>query len=429
MDLHPLESRPQEEICIDRLESMLREPDSIEQRETIERLIAKIYKKVRKRRRAQQSALRSSSLPRSHSISTSVEAAACYACKKPVASSSARDSPTLCGECVSENQTKRTLSLDLCGRWGVVTGGRVKIGYATALRLLRWGSSVAITTRFPRDATQRFRAEADYHEWRDRLLLYQADFRDLGRVTRMLHEWNDTLPALDFLINNGAISVKESTTQMTRLREREAKLAIDSNLLSDSAVSGERRLANPMGPEPIEFALRQWVMAGGQDVCVEDLMQSSQERWTQTITHADPIELLEMLLVNAQVPYMLASQLIPLFRRSVFQDRYIVNVTGADGRFAPTKPDYHPQLNMSKAALNMMTRTSAAQLARHGIYMNSVDTGWITDWKRSSNSASRIRPPLDAEDGASRIVDPIVRGVRGTPVWGVLWRHYREARW
>jgi len=34
---------------------------------------------------------------------------------------------------------------------------------------------------------------------------------------------------------------------------------------------------------------------------------------------------------------------------------------------------------MAKAALNMMTHTSALDFAKDGVYMNAVDTGWVTD--------------------------------------------------
>jgi NAD(P)-dependent dehydrogenase (short-subunit alcohol dehydrogenase family) len=34
---------------------------------------------------------------------------------------------------------------------------------------------------------------------------------------------------------------------------------------------------------------------------------------------------------------------------------------------------------MAKASLNMLTRTSAQDFVEYGIYLNSVDTGWITD--------------------------------------------------
>ena len=43
------------------------------------------------------------------------------------------------------------------------------------------------------------------------------------------------------------------------------------------------------------------------------------------------------------------------------------------------KSERHPHTNMAKAALNMLTHTSASELATHGIFMNAVDTGWVTD--------------------------------------------------
>ena len=51
-----------------------------------------------------------------------------------------------------------------------------------------------------------------------------------------------------------------------------------------------------------------------------------------------------------------------------------------EGQFyRTTKTDKHPHTNMAKAALNMMTRTSAPDYVRDGIHMNAVDTGWVTD--------------------------------------------------
>ena len=45
-----------------------------------------------------------------------------------------------------------------------------------------------------------------------------------------------------------------------------------------------------------------------------------------------------------------------------------------EGKFYRYKTPNHPHTNMAKAALNMMTRTSAESLKDEGIYMNSVDT-------------------------------------------------------
>ena len=60
-----------------------------------------------------------------------------------------------------------------------MTGARVKIGFRIALKLLRCGATVVATSRFVADAARRFAAERDRAEWRERLHVVGADFRDL----------------------------------------------------------------------------------------------------------------------------------------------------------------------------------------------------------------------------------------------------------
>ena len=147
--------------------------------------------------------------------------------------------------------------------------------------------------------------------------------------------------------------------------------------------------------------------------------------WTARLADVGPVELLEVLLINATAPFLLIGRLKPLFLRSPFPDRYVMNVAGLDGQFGRAfKTDRHPHVNMSKAALNMITRTSAADYARDGIYMNSVDAGWITH-EGAYSARVRMRaqgfvPPLDEVDGAARIYDPIVRGLEGERDFGQI---------
>jgi NAD(P)-dependent dehydrogenase (short-subunit alcohol dehydrogenase family) len=161
---------------------------------------------------------------------------------------------------------------------------------------------------------------------------------------------------------------------------------------------------------------------------------SPRNSWSAGLGELDPVEVLEVHLVNAVAPALLADRLLPLMTASPFARRYIVNVTAVEGRFeVRNKTAGHPHTNMAKAALNMLTRTSAEALARRGIYLSSVDTGWITDEKpmpsRLRHAESGFRTPLDIVDGAARIYHPIVSGESGEPLFGVFLKDYRAVAW
>jgi len=363
----------------------------------------------------------------------------CYICKSPYTQVHFFYH-LLCPACADRNYRKRTQRADLTGRVALVTGGRVKIGYETALRMLRDGARVLVTTRFPNDAARRFAAEADVSEWRDRLSLHGLDLRHLPSVEAFASRLCGTEPHLDVLINNAAQTIKRPLEFYRHLLEAEtrgseepASLPAVTHRASDSAALLELGKGYPGHLDFPAYSFPAGMLdADGQQI---DLRPANS--WSARLDEVGTVEAVEAHLVNALAPFVLNSRLKPLLMRSPFPRRFIVNVSAMEGQFGRHgKTEFHPHTNMAKASLNMMTRTAARDYARDGVYMNSVDTGWITD-ENPAPKRERLRredgfyAPLDCIDGMARIYDPVARGVTETPepVYGCFLKDYEPHPW
>lgn len=412
--------------CLKVLAAFERDPGLAPDPERLERAVARIYKKTRRVRR-KGSAEERREADRATVAATGRVREAPEAVDAPLATLRGRSRPCyickaryrevhahyhlLCPDCAGRNLAARLRRCDLVGRRAVVTGGRIKIGYQVALRLLRDGAEVLVTTRLAADAAARYAAEPDFDAWRDRLWIEPLDLRRPPDVLAFPARVASRFPALEILINNAAQSVR-------RIEDDRADAAIEAGTATALTSSvgdllvraGEGRAARLAEPDRRES-----------------------NSWTARIDEVAPVELLEVLLVNAAAPFWLIAGLRPLMTASPFEDRYVVNVAGLDGRFSGRKSDRHPHVNASKAGLNMITRTSADDLARDGIYLNSVDAGWVTH-EGAFSRRTRMRtqgfvPPLDEVDAAARILDPIARGVDGDRAWGRLLKDYEPADW
>ncbi|MFD4669550.1 SDR family NAD(P)-dependent oxidoreductase [Lentzea sp. NPDC058450] len=329
----------------------------------------------------------------------------------------------LCPDCALENTARRTARADLTGRRALLTGGRVKMGFQLALMLLRDGAELLVTTRFPRDARRRFEEADGSAEWLGRLTIVGIDLRDPRQVLGFTESLREDGRPLDVLVNNAAQTVRRPPESYAAL------VAGEGGVLPGNAV-----LAPGFSPM---LALEH----NGGALALADLDEAGLlpdtapvNSWSARVGELDAAEVLETHLVNALAPTLLCDRLLPLLLASPHERRYVVNVTAVEGRFAVrNKTSGHPHTNMAKAALNMLTRTSGPELAGQGVYMCSVDTGWITDEnpapKKARLARDGFRTPLDVVDGAARVYDPIVRGEAGSPVAGVFLKDYREAAW
>ncbi|MFG3257209.1 SDR family oxidoreductase [Streptomyces sp. NPDC048172] len=367
----------------------------------------------------------------------------CYVCKQPYQQVDAFYH-LLCPACAADNSARRGLRTDLRGRRALLTGGRVKIGFQLALMLLRDGAELVVTTRFPHDAVRRFRAAATdagggpEAGWLERLTVVGIDLRDPRQVLGLCEELRASGGPLDILVNNAAQTLRRPPESYARLAAGEREEL--------PAGAPEELVRHAPGFTPLPALSPAWPAAelegtGGPGRVLDAVDEAGllpdsapENSWSARLGGLDPAEVLETQLVNSLAPALLCDRLLPLLLASPHPRRYVVNVTAVEGRFTVrNKTGGHPHTNMAKAALNMLTRTSAAELATQGVHMCAVDTGWITDENpapRKGRIAARgFRTPLDVVDGAARVYDPIVRGEAGHPVSGVFLKDYQEAAW
>lgn len=385
------------------------------------------------------------------SAGTLIRPRACYVCKDKYTRVDAFYHQ-LCPRCAAENHAKRDARTDLTGRRALLTGGRAKIGMYIALRLLRDGAHLTITTRFPNDAIRRFAAMEDSADWLHRLRIVGIDLRDPAQVVALADDVAAQGP-LDILVNNAAQTVRRSPRRV--LRPRRGRVRSPAR----RPAAGGAHLRQTLGRAPgragrvaavaTDRRVAHLARAGGRVGHARPDRRRCRGRrrggccpiWCTPTAGCRPSarsSRWNCSRCSCATPWRRSSWSTGCGRRwrpPPARRTYVVNVSAMEGQFAGRryKGAGHPHTNMAKAALNMLTRTSAEDLRADGILMTAVDTGWITD-ERPHHTKLRLaeegfHAPLDLVDGAARVYDPIVQGEAGVDLYGCFLKDYRPAPW
>ncbi len=395
----------------------------------------------------------------------------CYVCKKEY-SDLHHFYDSMCKSCGDFNYAKRFQHCDLSNRIAMITGSRLKIGYHATLKLLRSGAEVIATTRFPIDSATRYAKETDFEVWKNKLHIYGLDLRHIPSVEIFCKHFSNLYSRLDILINNAAQTVRRppgffahlmaiETTEWNEL-SKDVKILLNNyhQLIQDLQQSTEKNSLLPdtafsmdleksgLGiissaelsqiPYKVDNLVNSDVLfpSGQLDADLQQVDLRKTNSWRLKLGEIETAEMIEVQLVNAIAPFVLNNHLIQIMKRENTGQKHIVNVSAMEGKFYRfTKAARHPHTNMAKAALNMMTHTAASDLIKYGIFMNAVDTGWVTDedpaeLAKFKTETHDFQPPLDIVDGAARICDPFIDGILTGQHWnGKFLKDYMPIDW
>ena len=410
----------------------------------------------------------------------------------------------LCPECAELNYRKRTETVDMKGKVCFVTGARVKIGYRCALKLLRCGAIVIATTRFPADAARRFEAEKDFTSWNQNLHIFGLDFRNIAALESFCEFLKQKFTRLDVIINNACQTIRRPPAYYQHLLKNEKENSNPENMSKSTLLllkqnfelnnnknnmiksnesftveevnENDEKINNleqvnlkkqnsknssistnfdHHGSTSISSAEMSQIELIPEDknyssslfpTTVTDVNEQqvdlrTKNSWMLKLDELSTPELAEVMVINAMAPTIINSRLKPLMEFDVETPKFIVNVSAMEGKFYRYKSDTHPHTNMAKAALNMMTRTSAQDYKKKNIFMTSVDTGWINDEKPLQIAVAHMQKhnfqtPLDEIDAAARVLDPVIaplldlaQGRKFDPPWGIFLKDYAKCEW
>lgn len=367
---------------------------------------------------------------------------------------------SMCISCGTLNFKKRTPIKDLTGKYALVTGGRIKIGFETAIILLENSCNVIVTTRFSDDAIKRYSEHPNYQVWKDRLKIVQVDLLKHAGIVKLCDYVKEQTSHLDYLINNAAQTLNRPKAFYDHLnvvtvdtdnlvgikcsdyfkeyQQNPQTLLMDKCQMIDSIKHDIKHdekkkptidtLATTINdivsdPNSLSEYSSKYFPPDKYDEHGQQVDLRPVNTWTQKLDDVNSTELLQVLIINTIAPFIIIQNLLSVMEKHGDFAR-IINVSSMEGKFTwKNKPSTHPHTNMAKAALNMMTRTCGKDFKVKNILIVAVDTGWNTiEHPNCYNEKS----PIDCIDGAARIVDPIFMN---KIEYGIFYKNFKVISW
>lgn len=341
----------------------------------------------------------------------------------------------ICETCFREEARMMELKCDLRGKWALVTGVRVKIGYQFCLRLLRNGARVFGMTRYPHLALANYKQEKDYEEFKDRLMLIQCDLINVPYLTELLKSLKQEIsvirgrdkPVFDIVVNNACHTVAPPKEFYEKAHHSENALKKALKMKVEESAVTESRLQLKTSQE---FSYINCQLESGSelqpivplDKFGEVAYQiEAKNSWNKSLSELSIDEILNANLINQISPMLIIRELVQELPPEYDPAKYtivVVNVTSNEGYFR-AKEDAHIHTNMAKASLDMLSYSlhgSTSPLNHRHFY--SVDPGFVS-------SVVTEHVPLTPQMGASRLFHPIHQCFEGRPPTHYRYKNYR----
>nr|AEX62411.1 putative oxidoreductase [Moumouvirus Monve] len=297
----------------------------------------------------------------------------------------------------------------------IVIGGRIKLGYQIALKLLRAGAKVMITTRNIENALEYYLQEPDYNNFRDRLYVYSQPF-DLSNVKESITDLVKEIceifgkNQLDIVIQNAAQTINFENFPVEEV--------IDPEKILEKSISRGKRHAYPPSEWRVNFEERY-----GRKI--DNRVKNT---WNLNIFETSDNEIEAVIKNNLVGSILIDKYLIPEMRPN--PDTYVIHVHAKEGMFDTHKTLKHMHTNIAKAGLAMLTRCLAGDSNKEprSSYpqIHGVNPGWfsIDEYTIGIRMKCKIfNPPIDEIDAAARVLYPIFTS---QPSYHKTWIHYQK---